>query len=159
MSDYTKITSEIINRLGGVRDIGQVHDYARYAFRPEDLKDIFLDNEHGDIRCWYIDRVSVTDTQSSNTTNTVVHRFKLTGFLSVQDTKRSGVEFQEIIDRIRDAFTPQTNLSDTRPDADVCELTRPIQFENIGFAILKGDKDYPCHWCEAFLEVQTYTTS
>lgn len=147
---YRDVVEEIQTRLGGVTNVGTIHQYRRWTRNEDEFRTRFKDGENSRLAGWEITRIGVADNQDSNVTNTVVHLFQLRGYLALSDTEESELTFQQIIDDIGAQFRPQDSLSDT------CELTRPVQVIRIDHLMFGG---VLCHYAELNIEVQVHLTS
>lgn len=146
---YSEIADQIAAVLNVVANIGHVHTYQRNLKTREQIDAEFFDEEMGRHNGWTISRESFNGSQSTNLGNTRLSVWKLRGFMAVQDSAATEKLFQQVIDDIDEAFTPQENLNET------IELVLPIQAVSIGYTWLgKQDSGVFCHGAELTLQVQ-----
>jgi hypothetical protein len=147
---YVTIVDIIKAMLSAVDNTGIVHTYQRNINDPVVFKMLCYDTANERISSWMISRESVSDFQSANSANTRTYPFVLRGYMGVSDAKETELIFQQSINDIADAFTPQGSLR------SVVELTRPIQARTIAYLELHG---VLCHYAELTMEVQEHLTS
>jgi hypothetical protein len=154
---YRQITDAIQSRLSTVKNIGRVYPFVRYLNSMEDYTDAFLDKSqirkdgNGCLNGWTITRKSKADDQSANVTNTQVSTYSLLGIMALEDISGTELEFQQVIDDISAAFTPQDNFD------DLVELVLPVQVQSIGHATVLNS--ILCHSAELTIQIQEYHTS
>ena len=152
VSNYQDIINQIEVALSQIEGVGNVHPYFRIVKDDAQIREVYIDVDNT-VNAWFISRTAIRDEQLTQYGNLVNWEVLIEGWLSVQDTKRSEIIFQETIDRIRDGFQPQTDLDDTLTKI---ELTRPIQATEIGAGTLG---EVYCHHCILTMEVQILESS
>lgn len=128
--------------LASVPGVGVVHEYQRYATSWDRFMELFRhENADGDreINGWCITRTRTEEPHSTASHNQRTHTFLIRGFYGLQDGAGSELVFQDVIERICDAFRAEYSLNGTAND------TSPIQVEEVG-ADMMGN--VLCHYCE-----------
>lgn len=113
----TEIRNEIKNILESVANVGKVFTYLRW---DEDWKAFFslFPNNRG----WMITRTGVVENRELTLDlNTCIHTFQLIGFMTLKDDRASELEFQNIIESIRNAFRSNPTLNNTALDSEPIE--------------------------------------
>lgn len=107
------IREAIRARLAAIPDIGVVHNRERYAVAQDKLKQLYWLSRPGQIRGWYIRRVSTAETGQLRT-DTVEHiRWRLVGVMTFDDATSSELTFDALIEAVRDAFRVDDTLGGT----------------------------------------------
>lgn len=108
MSD--PVRDAIVSILSAIPDIGRVHAFERYANQFGDMSDLYLYN--GQLRGWFVRRAAIKENMiglSPHETITWVIR----GYMALSDERQSELEFDGLIDLIRDAFRLNYRLNGT----------------------------------------------
>ncbi len=92
----------IIAQLNTVANIGTVHGYQRYADREKALADLYQYN--GRLHGWFVRRLSVVDTVENGRNNQEKTTWLIRGYLAINDATASELEFDSLLDTIRDVF-------------------------------------------------------
>jgi hypothetical protein len=129
--------------LQGVAGIGRIHDYERYATRPEALKALFV--QGGKLHGWTITREKTPAVYRMNLHTERHHRFVLRGYYALDDGAASEKTFQDLLEAIEVAFRSNVTLNDT------AELAGPLQVERVTPVLFAG---VLCHFAELSLEAQ-----
>jgi len=96
---HQQIRDWIVSQLNTVANIGTVHGYQRYADREKQLADLYQHN--GRLHGWFVRRTAVLDTGKSNKEKTT---WLIRGYLAINDATASELEFDSLLDAIRDKF-------------------------------------------------------
>ena len=142
---YSTLATKLQFRLSTVADIGIVHTEQRDIRDEESLRASFLDREQKTLAGFTMERESFTDKQLTNIENEKHSIFVFRGYRAHNDTLKTGVKFQTILDLISSRFRPQDNLD------GYVEMIYPIQCRACGFVQFGN---ILCHYCELTLEVQ-----
>lgn len=137
------IRTAIWTRLSGIPDIGVVHERERYAASHDRLKSLYWMPRPGQIRGWYIRRMSTAEVGQLRTNTVEQIRWRLVGVMTFDDAAASELEFDALIEAVRDAFRDDDTLSET-----VAQCSVPvdgggagesaIQLEDCGPAMFAG---------------------
>lgn len=99
MSEHRILRAAIVAHLLKVTDIGNVFAYERYAKDDATFREIYAAGNS--ILGWHVRRVARKETSSRNE---VLTTWEIRGFASLQDGDESELQFDELIDRICDAW-------------------------------------------------------
>lgn len=100
----------VVARLQAVPEIGVVHGYERYAAALDALRALYYSPAHAQIRGWFVRRVQIRDTAITKPRRTVLEKFQVRGFMSLDDAAGSELVMQALVDSIRDAFRADPTL-------------------------------------------------
>lgn len=146
---YDILAGKIADRVAAVPNAGRVHRYQRHLTTREDVIAEFFDPNLGRINGWTCSRASYRDEQLTSVENVRVSTFVLRGFMAVEDRQATELLFQQLVDRVAEAFRPQDNLD------GAVERIAPVQAPVIGYAMLgRSDSGVLCHSAELTLDVQ-----
>lgn len=109
---HQAILQAIVTRLRTVPDVGQVHDYERWSRNESGFKGHYEYELNGEaiILGWNVQRVASPQSRH-NTRYDIRNDWKITGFRTLNDATASGLQFNLLIDDIRDAFNQDSNLN------------------------------------------------
>ncbi|RIX47486.1 MAG: hypothetical protein D3M94_07375 [Rhodocyclales bacterium GT-UBC] len=99
MSEHRTLRAAIVAQLQTVVDIGAVYAYERYAKDDAAFREIYAGGTG--ILGWHVRRVARKEASS---TNEVLTTWEIRGFANLQDSEESELQFDELIDRICDAW-------------------------------------------------------
>lgn len=105
MSAFDDLRGAIIATLQGVEGIGQVHQFERFAKAEKDFKALYATSEANEQRIlgWHVRRVGFKQFQH-NTRKQFITKWRITGFMSLQDADATELMFDQLINKITDAF-------------------------------------------------------
>jgi hypothetical protein len=155
----TTIRARIKTVIETVSNVGQVHDYQRYAVTWEEMEKHVVKTISGAdvIRYWAISLDGLTllsDTfQGGGFTDTmaVEYQYVVRGFMGVDDANSSEKTFVTLIMSILEALSADATLS-----ARLLETNSPVVAESrIEHRVLTG---ILCHYCEIKVVVQETLT-
>lgn len=124
-------------QLRTVPNIGAVHSYQRYADREKQLAELYQHN--GRLHGWYVQRVSVVEKVLAKGINSEQSTWLVRGYLAINDATASELEFDVLLDAVRDAFrTDGFDPWRAMTDGDEISLMYTDQpaKEQLGFAVL-----------------------
>lgn len=148
---YLSIANALVSRLETVPNIGRVHNYLRNLKSREEVIAEFRDESLGRVNGWMVSRRSFTDEQSGTMSNTRLATWLLRGYMAVEDSLATELLFQQVVDDVAAAFTPQDNLG------GLVELIEPVQVPTIGHAWLgRPESGFLCHGAELTLNIQEF---
>lgn len=104
-SNYIAILADIKTKLTSIQDIGQVHDYFRWAIATDKFLSLFAYTpSYGDkqIRGWEITRVAAPEHKRGAFFRH--HRFKISGYMSLKDSDATDKTFQQLVDGVCEVF-------------------------------------------------------
>jgi hypothetical protein len=110
MATLAQIRAAIKAKLEAVANIGQVHDYERFAAREADFQALYKDATDGRIRGWNFYRVSTPERDLDIGEVRRLHTWRLTGFLSLDDADATGKSFDDLVESIATAFRTDRTL-------------------------------------------------
>ena len=133
------IRAWIVAQLNTVPNIGTVHSYQRYAAREKDLVDLYHAN--GRLHGWFVRRTSVVEKTLSVGINTEQSEWQVVGYLAINDTAASEIEFDGLLDAVRavfrtDNFTAWRDMSNGEP-INLVYTEQPAK-EQLGLAVLNS---------------------
>lgn len=139
------IKAAIVSVMEGVADIGVVNDRPRYAKRLADVADLYVSEDHGEVRGWDVKRVKRTEMRPLTAARGVEEtQWRITGYLSLVDATDSEAELDALVDALIDAFAADPTLGDTVAGIHIESSEGPVglQLEQSDFVTLG---DVLCH--------------
>lgn len=134
------IRAAIEAELAGVAGIGAVHDYERYAKTNNELAALYTsgDRLHG----WHFYREATAEEDLNNGEVRRLHRWKIRGFMSLDDADATGIVFDNLVDAIATAFRVNPTLGgvclanknldqEFGPSGIQVESITPVMFANV----------------------------
>lgn len=100
------VRGALVGRLRTVPDVGVVHSYQRYAADLRSLAALYVSETAGglQLRGWYVSRVGTAETSAVPGAYAVTHDWVIRGYMALDDAGQSEIEFDRLVERIRDAF-------------------------------------------------------
>lgn len=145
MSQST-VLAKVKTILEGVADIGQVHDFVRWAKDFPDFFTLFkVTSPISQIRAWDISRTRTTEVAESSRTNVQTHTFRIRGFLSLVDSTATEKTFQKLVEDVATAFRNKPTLD------GVALNVSPLQRDSVTHVMIG---DVLCHIAELSLSVE-----
>ncbi|MDR1995145.1 hypothetical protein [Azonexus sp.] len=105
MSEHAILRAAIAAKLASVPGLGQVYNYERYAKSDADFREFYAAGDR--LQGWHVRRVARRENAGSNE---VLTTWELRGFMSIDDAAASELLFDELIDRILDAWRDDPTL-------------------------------------------------
>lgn len=121
MTTLAQIRGGIAAKLGTVAGIGVVHDYERFAKRDAEFQALFKTG--GTIKGWIVRRVSTREMRPAIGRHVVWNRWRIRGYMSLDDSAATEKSFDDLVEAIRDAFRADETLGGL-----VADLTENEQF-------------------------------
>lgn len=115
MADLVTTRAAIVAVLEGVAGIGRVHSFERYAKAEGKLREIYTIG--GRLEGWFVRRTATRVTAPALRIRTVIHRWRIRGYMGLEDAEQSELAFDARLEAIRAAFDASTTLG------GVCETT------------------------------------
>lgn len=137
---------EIIERVPAV---GIVHEYERWNIDWNKFLALFQDPASKKILGWEITRQAAPGQYINNVEEEVAATYKINGFLGLQDASRTDIQFNALIDLIRDEF---------RADMTMGGLNGGPQGFKVQTIDTRFFSNVLCHYCEIIIPIQ-YITS
>lgn len=116
------IRSGIRAVLEEVVGIGPVHDRFRDTQgRPDLLRELFTEPATGRLHAWQFRRTSFRERETdAGVEFPSLETYEIQGFLAVSDATDTETEFQDLVDRIRDAFRGESSrVFIVHPESDL----------------------------------------
>lgn len=132
-----------------VPDRGIVHDYERWCADWDRFITLFKDTASKKILGWEITRQSAPGQYISNYEEEVAAVYVIHGYMGVQDSDRTDIKFNVLIEAIRDQF---------RADITMDGLNQGPQSFNVQVIDTRTFGSVLCHHCEIIIPIQ-YITS
>lgn len=108
MPTLATIRAAIKAKMLTVADIGQVHDYERYARRDADFAALFLTGAQ--IRGWVVRRVSRSESAPFNGREVVRNRWRVSGYMALDDSAATEKTFDDLVEALIAAFKADQEL-------------------------------------------------
>lgn len=99
MSENRDLRAVIVAQLQAIADIGQVYAFERYAKDDAAFREVYASGER--VLGWHVRRVA---RKESPPFNEVLTTWEIRGFMALQDGEASELFFDDLIDRIGDAW-------------------------------------------------------
>lgn len=133
---------EVIKRVPG---IGPVHEYERWTKDWNQFLALFQDPISKKILGWEITRQSAPGKYISNCEEEVSAAYRIQGYLAVQDSDRTDIKFNALIDLVRAEFRQDFTLGGLN------ELPKGFNVQTIDTRTFGS---VMCHYCEIIIPVQ-----
>ena len=146
MPTIDEIRNAIVGKLDTVPGIGNVHAFERFSKAEKDFRVLY--EAGGKILGWNLRRVSRNES-AKNYRHDVINVWRITGFMSFDDASSSELFFDNLIEKIVDAFRDDEALGGIVTTTDV-EDSFGIQLIDSGPVMFAG---VLCH--SARLELKT----
>lgn len=105
MSEHVDLRTAIATKLASIAGIGQVHRYERYAKDEATFREFYAAGDR--LQGWHVRRVGRRESAGSNE---VLTTWELRGFMAIDDAAASELLFEDLIDRILDAWRDDPKL-------------------------------------------------
>ena len=102
---YLEIVTDIKTKMETVTNVGIVHPYYRWNKSSKEFIKLFAYtpiNQPRQIRGWEITRLSAAEHKAGVFFRH--HKFRLSGYMSLQDKSETDIEFQELIEEVCNVF-------------------------------------------------------
>lgn len=154
MSSLASIRAAIVARLGAVANVGRVHDYQRYSANAAGFTALYGATIAGtaQIRGWWVSRVATRETSEARGRYVIVHTWRITGYMSLDDAAASEKTFDALLEAVRDAFRADDNLGGV-VDATVIDEGAGLQVDEQAPVIFAG---VLCHAARCTLYTRHY---
>lgn len=116
MSTVADIREKIRLKLVAVASIGKVHDYERYSTRDADFITLYKDATSARIKGWNFYREATREVDLDNGQVRRLHTWRVTGFMSIDDTDTTGKTFDNLVEAVATAFRTDRTLGGTVDD-------------------------------------------
>lgn len=145
MSTLNQVRTAIVAALSGIANVGQVHDYERYAKAEGDFRALYQATIGAgkSLRGWFVRRVSTREVSATVGVGMEVIGWRITGYLAIDDAAASEKAFDDLIEAIRAAFRADPTLGGVV--GDLYDLTQSadsapygIQVEESGPVLFAG---------------------
>lgn len=108
MPTLDQIRNAIAAKIAAVPDSGKVHSYERFAKGEKDFRALY---EHGgQVRGWNIRRLTKAETSPALGTYNVLNKWRISGFISLDDAGQSEIVFDNLVEAVCDAFRTDETL-------------------------------------------------
>lgn len=110
--DITPVRNAIVAKLQGIADIGRVHGFERYAADMDALRGHYVASIAGadQLRGWYVRRVAGGETSPVDGRYIETATWKIQGFMALDDDAASEIQFDLLVDAVRDAFRADATI-------------------------------------------------
>lgn len=129
------IRDKIVAKLTAIEGFGLVHRFERYAHKQSDFKALY--ETDGKVLGWFVRRISVAEQQDTTTYNGEVMRWRIEGFMSLDDATETEITFDALIDAARAAFRSDLTLGGA-VETTVVDGQAGLQLEDSGPAMFAG---------------------
>lgn len=131
-----QIRAAIKAKLEAVATIGTVHDYERFSKRDAEFQALYKTSNT--IKGWNIRRVSTREARLAVGRYQVFHRWRIRGYMALDDSAASEKTFDTLIEAVKDAFRADETLSGLVKDLLESEQQFGIQVEDSGPVMFAG---------------------
>lgn len=152
MPTIATVRAAIQATLSGVADIGVVHDYERWAARTDAFTALYLSATHGQIRGWYIRQLSRSERSPDVGRHAVIARWRLGGYMALDDSAQSEKTFDDLVEDVIDAFRADDTLGGTVDTCVVGDIAG-LQLEQSGPVMFGG---VLCHGAQLGLQTRWF---
>lgn len=153
MSKLADIRAAIVTRLSGVANVGTVQNYERFARDNKAFQLLYAFGPANDQRIlgWNVRRVRKSE-RRENSRTVVINTWRISGYMSLQDADGTELLFDELLEKIADAFRIDANLGGVVHGTDVGDSSG-IQLEDSGPVMFAG---VLCHAARLTLSTRHY---
>ncbi|TVO70906.1 hypothetical protein FHP88_15745 [Sedimenticola selenatireducens] len=150
MSDMETIRAAIVAKLNSITDIGMVHAYERYAKNSADMKKLYLSD--GRFKGWHVRRVTTREKSPATGRWARTYRWKIRGFMALDDADKSEQLFDAFIELICDAVRADDTLGGV-VDSCIVGEEAGVQVQDSGPVMFAG---VLCHSADLALNTRVY---
>lgn len=137
MPTIDQIRTAIAAKISAVPDAGKVHSFERFAKSEKDFRAMYEFN--GQVRGWNVRRIGRVEKSPAVSLNSVVNKWRISGFMSLSDAEQSELVFDRLIEAMTDAFIADESLGgvvlSTTPEG---QETAGLQLEDSGPVMFAG---------------------
>lgn len=108
MPTLEQIRAAIVSQIESVADIGPVHGFERFAKGEKDFRALYAYN--GQVCGWHVRRITRREIAPAVGSSTVVNKWRIRGFMSLEDAASSELVFDGLIEALCDAFRADQTL-------------------------------------------------
>lgn len=144
------IRNAIVAAMGTIIDIGPVHNYERYAKNHQGLKTFY--EYQNQIRGWHVRRIGRLESSPSLGRHVVKQRWRIRGYMSLDDAGQSELAFDDLLDAIVAVFRADDTLGGL-VDSLIVDNQAGAQIEDSGPVIFAG---VLCHSARLSLTTRHY---
>ena len=149
-ADTLAVRNSIVATLNSVPDIGMVHAFPRYANNLATMKEFYVSPAHQQLRGWHIERQSFREEGALQERTVDTARWLITGMLALSDGGESFLQFDDLIEAVRDVFRFETfNNTVALTDGQNAAYIQGEAIDQVMFAGVL------CHRARLFLPVYT----
>jgi len=127
-------------KLQGVAGVDKVYDYERYAKTNSELVQLYTSS--GRLHGWHFYREATVEEDLDNSEVRRVVRWKIRGFMALDDADQTGLIFDDLVEAIADAFRTDPTLGgaclankdleqEFGPSGIQVESIVPVMFANV----------------------------
>ncbi|URX63257.1 hypothetical protein KR767_04090 [Luteibacter anthropi] len=106
----TAIRSAIVAKIQSIPDVGVVHAYERYATAMDKLKSLYVAPGGDRLLGWFVRRQAIAESSANGRARIVDTTWRVQGVMALNDSDRSELLFDDLIEALRDAFRIDTTL-------------------------------------------------
>jgi hypothetical protein len=110
MPTLMQIRDAIALKIATVPEIGQVHRFERFAKGEKDFRTQYEHN--GQVRGWNVRRISRTETSPALGISNIVNKWRISGFMSLEDATGSELVFDDLVEALCQKFRDDETLGD-----------------------------------------------
>lgn len=158
MSTLQAHRNAILAVLAAVPDVGHVHDRERYARDEAGFRALYLFTPGSgsgagvpQVRGWWVRRVQTVESSADTGSPINAHIWQVRGYMAFNDALASELDFDELVERIRDAVRADLTLGGVC-DLGPMEETEGVQVLDAGPVMFAG---VLCHG--VFLQLKTWS--
>ena len=136
MSTLATIRAAIVAKLNAIPNIGQVHDYERFARAEKDFRALY--ETSGKILGWNVRRAQKIEHSPYMHRTMLTNSWQIRGFQGLDDAGRSEIAFDDLVEAIGDAFRDDITLGGVVETTIREDGTAAIQVEDSGPVMFCG---------------------
>ena len=131
------IRAAIVAKLEGVANIGAVNDYERYAKKLSKFKSFYVTS--GKVHGWHFRRISKRVISPALGEVKVTNRWRITGYMSLEDKLSSEKTFDDLVEAVMAAFLADETLGGVvGATVDDDDGTAALQLDDSGPVMFAG---------------------
>ena len=136
MPTLAQIRAAMKSTVGGVADIGVVHDFERYTESESAFKTFFVSD--GEVLGWIIRRVGRKVTSPGIGRYVMTNKWRITGYMSLDDDTATEKTFDDLLDAIAAAFLADDTLGGVVASVITPDNVAGAQLDQSGPVLLAG---------------------
>lgn len=143
----TAICATISSAAG---EAGRIYEFDPLSIGENDVRKAY--ESDGEIFGWHVRHIATDERRQSAGRRTIIHRWMVRAYRSLDDCAKSELDFDDLIESVRDAFREDITLGGAVATT-IVEDQAGLQVEEAGPVMVAG---VPCHSAKCRLSTQHF---